>query len=284
MAIEDYEDEKMLQIQGLLHQKLINDLEYSALIDLVQNSKSQSLDAFREIGKDRPTVFNPFYINGQFQLVFEVEIQNHGNEVLELSNTFSISNHKGSTHHAFKVDEFMDYYKDRPVPHIFNDDLRAYRQILKSTYFPDILYVAPESRTKKLIAFPPSILESDTLEIFLYGNRSAVTFEAKIEQRLEELSFHFSNFNHLFRHGSFYFKESQLLMLSTSFPIYREGDQILVNHENLDQKTDLLIVGLIGQEIYFLRLSNLVFSEYLAKSDENNKVLEGNLKKLKFEE
>lgn len=280
LASWQFENQNISQLQKLLIEERINEVEFSALAAQIENPNSQSLDGLRQFGVNRPSGLNPFFLSQQYQLVFELEITNHSAEVLELQNTFSIFDYRGNSHVAHRCESIMAYHGDYPN----NQISAAYREILNSVYFPDILYLPPKSRTKKLIAFPPSILESDTVEIFHYGNPTTATFAVKREQKIEGLTFEFANFDHLFRHGSFFFKESQLYIHSTSFPIYREDDQILVNQEHLDQETDLIIVGLIGQETYFLRISNLVFSEYLAAPDENNKALEGNLKKLKAEE
>ncbi len=252
-----------------------------AILKLYQRKNPPSIFDLYSLEEERPTIFNPYFINEKYLLCFELEMQNTDKEYREIQNLFTISDGEYQLHNSLSSDEIMQFHRDFPKIDFLKDDLIAYQQILDYYHFPESIHLGPQQKMKKIISFHPAILEAKELNI----QHPKLDYQAKFKidflETQVDVEAEFVSISYLFKYLSYYFKDSELVIYSPDVPIYRDKGEILVSTNKLDQKTELYIIAESFDHYYFLKLEDLVFSDLIDEEKKEVEQIRESLKKIK---
>ncbi|MCR9152562.1 MAG: hypothetical protein NXI09_00510 [Bacteroidetes bacterium] len=266
---------------SLLKQGLIDSSELDGLLKAYQRTNLPTMESLYQIGQERPTVLNPFFINDKYLLCFEISVHNKTNELQKLENIFTLSDGNWNLNQALQSHEIIQYHRDFPKLSFLKDDLIAYQQILDNFYFPNELYLAPGQKARRLVAFHPAALKNNQLEIANPASSSKILYQVNYKAELVHRNFEFIAFNYLFRNMSYYFDEKELTIYSPNLSIYFDENQLLVPGSMINEETDLLIIGESYGDYYFLKISDFRFSSLINEENKTVKQLRKNLKEVK---
>lgn len=267
----------------------VNIVEHQFLLNYAQNPDQSKIDSYLDFNKLVLFADNPFLFDQQHLLVMELTFTNKGDQALKITNNFSIQAKKLQAP-AYTFNELVEFHKisAEAAEKIWVKDIFGHRRnlpatlhYLKTHYCPDELTLLPKASTKKLIAFPPSVLNADELLVYHDNHSFQTQFKVAKNQSLTDEYEAYLSFPHDIKSGGYSFMDEELVIYSSEFDILRGDDVMIINEDDLDTETTLVILAKVDEAFYFHRIDNFTFRSLILPEQKKVKYFQPKLKRLK---